>query len=107
RESDHVEDGSRQHRVKAKSAKEQAEFWNQYSKKLRESRKGDGVPVQASEHVDRLKYELVREAEQQTERDRNRYRRERWAEWLLIFFSFAMGPGLIGTGRGVLWGLEP
>ena len=94
------------YKVKAKGAAEQAEFWKQYSIKLRDLRKSDDNPVQASQQIEQLQRDLERETEQQAERDRSRYRGERWMEWFLIVFSFAMGPGLIGSGRGVLWGMR-
>src|SRR5207248_7922306 len=88
------------YRVKAKSGAEQAQFMREYNKKLRDlKRKPDELAGQA----DQLLQELELEREAQAKRDAERYRGERWMELFLVAFSLALGPGLVGSGSGVLW----
>lgn len=87
-------------KVKARGVTEQVAARKQHEKGLRELKRAGRTPEEQKRDRKGLDRELARMLEGQPERDRERYRVERWMELPLVLFSFALGPGLLWAGKG-------
>ena len=92
------------YRVKAWSAAEQVAAQKQHEKGLQDLKRGSRKPEELARERERLARELAQAIEEQPQREKQRYRVERWMELPLMLFSFALGPGLFWGGkRGIRW----
>src|SRR5205085_574975 len=87
------------YRVESKRAADQAAAQKRHDKGLRELIRSRRAPEELARERERLDRELAEELEQQPQRDRERYRAERWMELTFVLFCVAVGPGFLWAGR--------
>jgi hypothetical protein len=92
------------YKVKAKHAAETVAALKEYEGGQRDLKRGNRTPEEQAQERERLDHELAQALEEQPQRDRERYRVERWMELPLVLVCFALGPGFLWAGkRGVRW----
>jgi hypothetical protein len=95
------------YRVRAASAADQARLLREHNQALRQLERTTRDLHARADRAEELQRSLTLRLEEQAERDRDGYRTQRWMELMVAAFGFIVGPGLVASGRGVLWRRGP
>lgn len=91
------------YRVRTARVAEQTKLMREHNQKMRTLERTVRDVRLRADQSEELQRELTARMGEQAEKDRRGYQMERWFELLVVLLVIVVSPGLVSSGRGVLW----